>query len=282
VTLGTLLGLLAALTYGAGDFSAGLAGRRAPSAAVAGTVLGLGLTAALLAALVAPGVGPSTRVIAWGALSGLGGGVGTLALYHGLATGRMSVVATLSAVMAAVLPAIVGVVLGNRLSIPAVIGILLALPAIGLVSRPPHESDAAPAQSGAAVGLLAGLGFALLFIALDQAGTRSGVWPIVPGQAVALAVIIPFAARSLRGGRGWPRGRALWLSLSAGLLSVTANFLYLDATGHGQLAVVAVLTSLYPAVTVILARVLLGERWGRAQALGLGVAVIAVVLVSLR
>lgn len=281
MSLGSLLGLLAALTYGAGDFAAGMAGRRAPSTVVAGTVLALGLIAALIATALWSGAGPNARVLEWGALSGLGGGVGTLALYHGLATARMSVVATLSGVMAAVLPAIVGIALGNRLDPLAVIGIVLAMPAIGLVSRAPRESAAAPARSGAPAGLLAGFGFALLFIALDQAGTRSGFWPIVPGQATALALIVPFAVRSLRGGAR-PAGRPLALAVTAGLLSVTANFLYLDATGHGQLAVVAVLTSLYPAVTVVLARVLLGERWGRAQAIGLGVAVVAIVFVSLR
>jgi drug/metabolite transporter (DMT)-like permease len=280
MSLGTVLGLLAALTYGAGDYAAGLAGRRSPSAMVAGIVLSLGLLTAVAAVAVDPGSGPTARVLAWGALSGLGGGCGTLALYHGLAVGRMSVVATVSAVLAATVPVIVGLALGNHLSTTAAVGIALALPAIALVSRPPVAPGEAGRTSGAGAGLLAGLGFALLFVALARAGTASGAWPVIPGQMVALVVIAPFAARAARGGRR-PTPAAGGLAVAAGILSATANLLYLSATGHGQLAVVAVLTSLYPAVTVLLARVHLHERWSRGQAAGLIAATVAVVLVSL-
>jgi uncharacterized membrane protein len=239
----------------------------------------LGLGAAGFAVLLFPGVGPKLSPLAWGALSGLGSAAGTVSLYRGLAMGRMSVVATLSGVLAAVLPAIVGLALGNTLSPVAAIGVVIAVPAILLVSwhREPHPQ----ARPGASVlyGTVAGAGFALLFIALSQAGTHSGAWPLIAGQLVAVLLIVPFAAPGLLPGAAWPT-RPVALMLSAGVISGTANLLFLAATGKGELAIVAVLSSLYPAITVLLARVFLAEQWSRSQAVGLVGAVIAVILVS--
>jgi drug/metabolite transporter (DMT)-like permease len=275
----TLLGLLAALTYGAGDFAAGLAARNFPSARVAACVLPLEAAVVAVAVVIAPGHGATIRALAWGALSGVGGGIGTLALYRGLAAGRMAVVAPVSAVLAAVVPAVVGVALGDRLRITAVAGIVLALPAIALVSRVEDVGERS-GGSGVLAGMVAGAGFALLFIALDRAGTRAGAWPALPGQVVAVAFVAPFALRA--DGPWRPTRRTSALLVAAGVLSAAANLLYLAATGRGALAIVAVLTSLYPAVTVLLARLLLAERWSRPQAAGLLAAVVAIVLVTVR
>src|SRR5699024_8050568 len=114
--------------------------------------------------------------------SGVGNALGTYAIYRGFAVGRMSVVATLSAVIAAVAPVIVGVVLGERLSSIAIVGIAIAVPWITLVSWQGRSGGDRPAAAGALDGVLSGAGFALLFIALDRAGTRSGAWPLVAGQ----------------------------------------------------------------------------------------------------
>ena len=279
--MAALFGLLAAAAYGSGDFCAGMAARRFNSAAVtaAAQLLGLGLVG--LAVVFVGGVGPRGGALAWGALSGVGSAVGTYSLYHGLSVGRMSVVATLSAVLTAVIPALVGVALGNHLGPAAVIGIVVAVPAIALVSWSGSGGVSPGAQPGVVYGAVAGLGFALLFIALDQAGTRSGAWPLVPGQGVSVALITPFALRgAVRSGR--PSPAAIGLMLAAGILSGTGNITFLAATGHGPLAVVAVLTALYPAVTVLLARVFLSERWNGRQAVGLATAAVAIVLVSLR
>jgi uncharacterized membrane protein len=210
-------------------------------------------------------------------VSGLGGGVGTLALYRGLAAGNMAVTATLSAVIAAVVPALVGIALGNHLSTGAAVGIAVALPAIALVSWQP--SSGRGSRSGAPYGLLAGCGFALLFIAVDRAGTKSGAWPLLPGQTVALLVVCPGAIRGLRRGARFAT-RDLALAVFSGVIVGVAALLYLAATGHGELSIVAVVTSLYPAFTVLLARVILSERWSRRQAIGLLVAAASVVLVS--
>jgi drug/metabolite transporter (DMT)-like permease len=170
------------------------------------------------------------------------------------------------------------VTLGERLSVPAATGIGIAVMAIGLISWQRSDGEVRRVRAGLGYGALAGMGFALLLIALDRAGTHSGAWPLVPGQAVALVLVTPFA----RGiGEMRTARRPAALTIGAGLLAGTANLVYLAATGRGQLSIVAVLTALYPAVTVLLARILLAERWTRLQALGLITAAAAVVLLRI-
>jgi uncharacterized membrane protein len=276
-----LLALLSAGAYGTGDFAAGLAARRYASGAVTLSSQICGLIAACIALLFFSGTGPAAAPLLWGTLSGVGSAIGTFSLYHGLSVGRMSVVATLSAVLTAVIPVLVGLGLGNHLSVPAAVGIVVAVPAIALVSWQPEHQRSGTEAAGALYGGVAGLGFALLLIALDKAGTRSGAWPLVPGQAVSVVLLLPVAIRGIAG-HGRPGRSAVQLALGAGVLTGAGNLLYLAATGHGQLAVVAVLTSLYPAMTVVLARIFLDEHWTRRQAAGLLSAALAVVLVSLR
>jgi drug/metabolite transporter (DMT)-like permease len=304
--------LLSAAAYGTSDFCAGLASRRVSSELVTFAAQALGVLTAAVAILLFPGNGPAGSALAWGAVSGIGSALGVLSLYHGLAVARMTVVVTLCAVLTTVIPVIVGVALGNQLGIVAIIGIVIAVPAIALVSWQPGATDAraaragplygvgarrglgrrliapVPTRPGPLYGVLAGLGFALLFIALDQAGTHAGAWPLLPGQLISLLIITPFAYRALSPARrassttesGRPSRTTMILTLAAGVLSGAANLLFLAATSGGQLAVVAVLTSLYPAATVVLARVVLAERWTRSQVVGLLTALTAVILVS--
>jgi drug/metabolite transporter (DMT)-like permease len=276
-----LLSALSALAYGTSDFAAGLASRRFAAGPVTGVAQALGVITTAAAVILFPGSGPTSAAIAWGALSGIGSAVGTLSLYHGLSIARMSVVATLSAVLTAVIPVIVGITLGNYLRITAATGVVIAIPAIAMVSWQPHARDRHAARAGPLYGVLAGLGFALLFIAIDRAGTRAGAWPLLPGQIISLVLIAPFAYRGLRA-TGRPTSSATALTLLAGVLSGTANLLFLAATGHGQLAIVAVVTALYPAVTVLLARTILSEQWTRLQAAGLVTAAVAVLLVTIK
>jgi len=259
-----LLALLSALAYGISDFGAGVASRRSEAGVVSIIVLAIGVGCGVIATAIDPGVGARAGALEWGAASGLGGGAGTLALYRGLGAGRMTIVATLSAVLAAVVLA----------------GIVIAIPAIALVSW--HSDPAARGEARASVvyGLLAGLAFALLFIGLDRAGTRSGAWPLVSSEVVGLLLLVPFGVRA-SARVGLPPRRDLALIVGVGVIGGCAGLLFLAATGHGQLAIVAVVTSLYPAFTVLLARVFLTERWSRAQALGLAVAAAAIVLVSI-
>ncbi len=275
-----VLALLSAIAYGTSDFAAGLASRRLGAGPVTGVAQALGLLTAALAVLLFPGHGPDRAALVWGAISGLGSTLGTLSLYKGLAVARMTVVATISAVLTAVLPAVVGVALGDRLPTLTATGTIIAIPAIAFVSWHPGGDRSDGAHAGLLYGALAGLGFALLFVALDRAGTRAGAWPLVPGQLVSLVLIAPVALRGFAGLGDRPRSAAT-MTLAAGVLSGVANLLFLAATGHGQLAVVAVLTALYPAVTVLLARTLLAERWTRPQVAGMLVAAVAIVLVTI-
>jgi drug/metabolite transporter (DMT)-like permease len=277
--MAAVLALLAALAFGTSDFAAGLASRRFSSGAVTGVAQALGLLVAGVAVLVFPGDGPSATALGWGAVSGLGSAVGLLSLFHGLAVARFSVVATVSAVLVAAIPALVGLILGNHLSIRGFVGIAVAVPAIGLVSWHRGGSDAGAARAGVLYGALAGLGLSLLLIGLDRAGTAAGAWPLVPSQAVSLLLVAPFAIRGFSA-CGTPSRSVGGLMLGAGLLAGVGNLLFLAATGSGELAVVSVVTAMYPGVAVLLARFVLSERWTRLQATGLVTAAAAVALVS--
>ena len=271
--------LLCALAYGTSDFIAGVASRRSTATVVTAGAQMVGLATAVVAVFLFPGVGPRWGALEWGALSGLGNAAGTLALYQGFAVARMTTVATVSAVLSAAVPVLVGVFLGNRLGVLAWVGIAVALPAIVMVSWRSDGSSQSSNWKGAVYGTTAGLAFALLFVSLDRAGTRSGAWPIVAGEFVSVLPILPLAIWSTRA-TGAPSGAVVRLILAAGVLAGTANLLFLAATGHGALAIVAVLAALYPAVTVVLARAFLAEYWTRLQAVGLAVAVVAIVLVT--
>jgi drug/metabolite transporter (DMT)-like permease len=277
--VGIVLGLLAALTYGAADFCAGVGSRKLAAGPVAVLVQAAAFATAVVGVVLLPGNGPSGSPLLWGALAGTGSAVGTMALYRGFAAGAMSPVATSSAVLAAVLPALVGLATGDRLSLLVAVGIVLALPAIALVSWSGSEAGGARIGPGLLYGAVAGIGFGWLFIAFDRAGTAAGAWPLLPSTAVGLLIVLPFGRGAGRPNASW-RGPVL-LAASAGLLGGVSNLLFLRAAGIGQLAVVAVLTSLYPAATVVLARVLLHERWTKVQVAGLFIAAGAVVLVSL-
>jgi drug/metabolite transporter (DMT)-like permease len=278
--MAVILGLLAALAFGSSDFVAGAGGRRGDAIAIAAIAQPFGLLAALVGVVILHNGPPTPAVLEWGTISGVGSGLGTVALYWGLSTGAMNVVSPLAAVISAVLPALVGVALGERVSPLALLGIVLAVPALVMVSLTGGREHG-PDRSAAPIvaGLVAGGGFALLFIALERAGTAASAWPLVPGQAVAIIIVTLFVAARC------PH-RSTWLAslrwgVVAGPLSGVANLLYLAATGHGQLAVVAVLTALYPAITVALAAALLHERMSRLQAIGLLIAAVSVTMISI-
>src|SRR5215470_7587605 len=192
--MGILLGLAAALLYGASDFGGGLLSRRFGPLRV--TVIGAAAAAALSWAvlIMSGGPGPSARAVAWGLASGLAGGTGTLVLYRGLARGQMSVVGPVSAVGAAVVPVAAGVALGEHPSVLAVAGVLVSLPAIVLVAA----SGSVRGKLGAGLfdGLAAGLAFGILFIGLAQAGRNAGLWPVASEQTGALLPVLAVAVKS--------------------------------------------------------------------------------------
>ena len=269
-----LLSLLAATAYGLSDFVGGLVSRRTSAWPVA-VVSQVGAVAgALVVALLTPGT-PTHPDLWWGALAGVGSGTGGAFLYRGFASGRMGVVAPVSAVGAALLPVAVALATGERPDLLVWLGVLVAVPAIWLVSR---EHVAGSASAGLGDGVLAGLGFGLLFVAMGQVPDGAGAWPIVVAQVTAVAAIA-LTATAL--GQRWvPTVRAEAWGLVAGVLATLAVLAFLLATHHGLLTIAAVLTSLYPAVTVLLAATVLREHVHRVQAVGLFLSGVAVALVA--
>lgn len=272
--MSVLLSLLAAASYGLGDFNGGVFSRRGGPWAVS-LLAQLGGTVLVLLVALADGGSPTGTDLAWALLAGVGNGFGTAFLYRGLAGGRMGVVAPVSGVGAVVVPVFVGVVVGERPDLAVWLGILLALPAIWLVSREPGD---APLGSGLVDGVLAGLGFGVLFATLAQIPAEAGFLPLALNQLIA-GVAIALVATSLR--QPWvPRNRWALGGILSGALGALATGLFQVATQQGYLTVAAVVTSLYPAFTVLLAATVLRERVHRGQALGLGLCAAAVVLVA--
>jgi drug/metabolite transporter (DMT)-like permease len=283
VRVSVLLALGSAIAYGLSDFLGGLFSRRSRVWPVAVVVQASGAAGILLAAPLFAG-DPSRAHLLWGLLSGLGSGLGTAFLYRGLATGRMSVVAPLSAVGAAVLPVLVGVATGERPQPMAWVGIACALPAIWLVSAGEGEEgltgDPVPRGStGVVDGIVAGLGFGLLFVALGQVPAGAGMVPAGLGMAASVLVVVALAVLQRE---PWvPRDRHAVSAVLVGVIAALATVLFQLATQSGLLTVTSVLSSLYPAFTVLLAVLVLREHIHRGQAVGLALAGAAITLVSL-
>lgn len=279
------LALGSALTFGAADFWGGLASRRAPSAAVVLTAQSISLPAVLAWCLLSTASASATDLW-WGAASGAAGAVGVLLLYKGLAEGRMSVVAPLTGLVAAGLPVVVSPLLGEVPSGPALVGIAVALAAIALVSREgeAHAEDQTVSEMtrGAMVGVAVASGacFGALFLLLDQASEDAGMWPLAANKLAAIVVVAVYGTAVARNGLRVPRP-ALPAVLACAAAGTAAEVLLLLAFQKGLVAVAAVITSLYPGATVLLARFVLQERLRRDQLAGFALAGIAVGLIAL-
>jgi drug/metabolite transporter (DMT)-like permease len=273
------LALCSAAVFGVVHFLSGLLARRGSSYAVAlyGQLGGLVLMCA--AVLVFPADDVTAEAVAWGALSGVGTGVGVAFLYRGLRSGDMSVVAPLSDVAAVAVPVLVGVVVvGERPSSLAWAGVLAAAPALWLVSRTSRPASGATA-SGTVDGLVAGVGFALQFLAISRVDLDAGAWPVLAARVAAAATILPLAVQA--GARlDAPSGLRLPAAV-VGAAGSVAIVLYLVAVQDQLVALVTVLAALYPAVPVALALVFLGERLTRLQVAGLMLAATAITLITL-
>jgi len=278
-----VLGLAAAVLYGSGDFLGGMAARRAHVLIVLMLAEGAGAAAALAAAAISPGPASLTG-LAWGTGAGLIGGLGLIVFYIGLAAGPMSVVAPVSGLVSTVLPVAVALAEGERPGVYA--GALLCLVAIVLASSAGDTSaprrPGRPGRSRAIVyGVVSGASFGLFFLLIRNAGQTGELWPVAAARIGELAVVLAVAAvlgRHLR-----PRGAGgslLLTAAGAGMIDVVANICYVAATRTGMFGLAVVLASLYPGVTVLLARVVLGERLRWVQRAGLGLAAIGILLVA--
>jgi drug/metabolite transporter (DMT)-like permease len=275
--IAVLLALAGAISYGVSDFIGGLASRRTSVWPVAVLSCTGSMVGAMALAAVVPGH-PTPAQVSWGALAGVGAGAGTAFLYRGLSAGRMGVVAPVSGVGATVIPVLIGVLGGERPAPLVWLGMIAALPGIWLVSR---EESGAPAvgPTGLLDGVLAGIGFGVLFAALGQVPGGAGFWPLAAAEVASVVSVV--AASLVLGGDPRPHAGEQWWGLLSGLLAAAAGMSFLLATHHGLLSVSAVLTSLYPAFTVLLAALVLRERIHRVQAQGLVLCGAAVVLVAL-
>lgn len=273
MNMGVLLALLSAVAYGAADFVGGVASRRHAVWPVVFSGQVTGGIAVAIASVFVPG-SPLASDFAWAVLAGIGSAGGSLFLLRGLSRGDMGLVAPISAVGAAVLPVVVGVALGERPSWLTWGGILIALPGIWLVSRGSAARGAPRSWGALGDGALAGAGFGLLFIALGQVSDDAGLLPIAANQGVgALATLL--AATTLR--QAWmPRPAVLPWGVASGVLGAAGTVTFLFATGATTLGVAAVLASLYPAVTVLLAIGVLRERTRAGQLVGIVLCLIAV------
>ncbi len=276
--MAALLALFSAATYGVGDFCGGLAARRIPAATVVLWSHLVGLALLVLSAVVVSGV-LTTGDLVIGAVGGLCGAAGVGLLYQGLSVGRMSVIAPITALLSAAVPLLAGYLSGERPGGAAVLGMGLALVAIVLVSAE-GDGDLRPSdRRGVSFAVGAGLGFGLFFVALSHTGEDAGLWPLVSARTASVSVLALAAALGLISRRP-PVPGSRRLTIAAGALDAQANVLYLLAVRQGLVSVVSVLAALYPVSTVILARVILHERFARVQLAGMVLALPAIVLMA--
>lgn len=278
-----VLALVAAGLYGAADFLGGAASRRATAISLLTVSTSVGVILMIVIALVAGGPPSAGGPLAWGVVGGAVGGSGLLLFYAGLAAGPMSVVAPLSALMSVLLPVAVALAGGEHPGVVTLAGSGLCLAAITLVSIEQNGSGVVTprATRGLVAGLVSGVLFGLFLVCLRNAGHGGGLWPLVASRGSGVVIVAVVAACTRSRPVWWDRDRtAFWMALLSGGSDVTANVCYVVATQHGMFSLAVVLTALYPGVTVLLARIVLGERMRALQRAGLVLAAAGVVLVT--
>jgi drug/metabolite transporter (DMT)-like permease len=270
-----VFGLGASISWGTGDFSGGLASRRAHVYTVVLSVYVVGVALLPILALLWREPLPSWRDALWGASAGLVGTLGLTAFYRALAIGRMGIIAPITAVLAATLPVIFS---AFALGLPRPLqlaGFGLALLSVALVSRPERLAGR---PAGLGLALLAGLGFGGFFILIGQVSARAVFWPLTSARIASLLFMIVFVRT--RGEPMLPKKPVFPLILLAGALDVAGNVFFILAAHAGRLDVATILSSLYPAVTVLLAALIPRERVSRIQAVGIALALAAILLIS--
>jgi drug/metabolite transporter (DMT)-like permease len=273
-----VLGLAAAVLYGIGDFAGGIASRR--HTAITVLLLSYPVGAVLMAVMLPFFGGHATgRSAVFGIAGGAAGLLGVVVMYSLMTIAPINVISPITAVLAAIVPVVVGVGIGERPHVTAWLGIALGLGAVVLVSR---TTDAHPhGRIGLRTVVLAfvsGLGFGMYFVFLARAGNDSGLWPLVISRFASAALILPLARA--RRAFAMIRGRMLAVVVVAGACDASANLCFLIASRHGLLSLASVLTSLYPAVTVLLAVSVLREHTSSVQRIGLALAAGSIVLIT--
>jgi uncharacterized membrane protein len=275
------LALLAALAYGAADFYGGLATRLLPPGAVVLRSNVIGLPGMVVCAALVHGRWTSHDALL-GAVAGVTATTGLLLLYRALARGTMSLVAPITAVLAAVVPMAVGLATGERPAMTAVAGLPVALVAmVLLVSRPQSDAGGGMPVTELLAALGAGVAFGFFFVAIDATSHGAGLWPVVTSNVTSISLLMLTAAKT-----GAVRAHATggettaWIVAACGVFGAAGHVFFLLATRQGLLTLVAVIASLYPASTLLLARIVLHERIAGRQRLGAVLAGVAVILIS--
>ena len=270
-----IFGMSASLCWGSGDFSGGLASRYARAASVIIAAYSVGLVLLVALAVIWREPLPSPIDWFWGGIAGLAGVLGLLAFYSALATGKMGIAAPISAMLTAMLPVLFSIFTSRLPTLPQLGGFALALLAIGLISRP-DRSGASP--KGILLALLAGCGFGLFFILISRVSPGATFWPLATARLTSVAlllIVIPLRRQPILPGRN-----VAPLVLATGVLDAIGNAFFVAAAHSGRLDVAAILSSLYPAATVILAAIFLRERVQRIQGVGILLALLAIPLIS--
>lgn len=284
------LGLASAAIWGTSDFVGGIAARRLPSSAVVTLSHSLSLVLLVSLALIHQSAWPDAPSAMYGALAGLACGTGVMVLYKALSLGGMGLTAAVSGVLAAVLPVLWAFATEGLPRVPQITGIVLAAVAIWMIARAPGSPSS---KQAILLGAAAGGSFGCLFILLKLAGRGGVLWPLAWSRLVSatLAAIVTWVATRKTATRraggvkhaaqlSWPGWAMLGLIAIAGIFDASGNTFYTIATRLGRLDIAAVLSSLYPASTILLAALLLKERTTRSQAAGMALALVAVVLIS--
>jgi drug/metabolite transporter (DMT)-like permease len=277
-----IFALVAAVLYGTADFLGGAAARRASALSVLSVTAPAGEIVVVIAALAAGG--PIRLAGVWWAVAGgAAGGAGLLVFYAGLAAGPMSMVAPVTALVSTVLPVGVAVAAGERPRPAVVAGALLCLAAITLVSMQGSGGGTGGGRSARGLGyaIVAGAAFGLFFVCMRNAGSSGVLWPVAVSRMAGAAVALGAAAATRTRPVWWGTDRRLFgMVLISGVFDATANVCYVLATRAGLFGLAVVLTALYPGVTVLLARLTLGERMRSVQRAGLALAAVGIVLLT--
>jgi len=283
------LGLLAALGFGAADFAGGLAAKRLHTLAVTGAVAFVGLIVLGTTSLLLQDEW-SVEGAFWGAMSGVTGVAAIGLLYACLARGPMSILSPTTAVLSALVPMTYGLIRGEGLSPWVYPALGLALVAVVLVGFVPDERAIRPTPTALLMAIGSGVLIGLFYIFIDLAPDSSGITPLVANRMLQFTLVgLILLVVVLAKGRGflvkpsvdpWPWSRVIWVLVAGGILDALSNIAVLTGFRVGEVTIVAVLTALYPAGTILLASLVLHERIQRVQWVGLGLALVASMLLA--
>jgi drug/metabolite transporter (DMT)-like permease len=280
------LGLAASAFWGASDFLGGLATRKAHVVLVVAIAHGLSLVLLLLLAWATHSPVPPEHFVFRGLCAGIFGGVGILLYYEALSLGEMGITTALTGLLTALVPVGYSFLTLGSPKFSQIAGFVLAAGAIVLIAYTPAGR---PRPLALGLATLAGLSFGVFLVVLNASSGHSLVWQLffsrVASASLAGGIVVWVQLRSARNAPTWRKqtreNRFLWVAGSAGVLEATGSLLYMRSATEGRLDVAAVLASLYPVVTIVLAAWFLKERTTSSQALGMALALGAVVLVSL-